>query len=74
MPTSLSTHERFLRWPQVRDRVPLSKSTIHRKVKSGEFPQPRQLGKRSIGWVESEVTAWIAAQLASSESPAEVTR
>ena len=40
----------------------LSKTTIWRRVKSGDFPVPVRLGNfatRSVGWREGETENWI---------------
>jgi prophage regulatory protein len=52
--------ERILRKPEVRDRVGLSDTTLWRRVRDGEFPQPIRISKGSVGWLESEVDQWIA--------------
>jgi prophage regulatory protein len=52
--------ERILRKPAVRDRVGLSDTTLWRRVRDGEFPQPIRIGKGLVGWLESEVDRWIA--------------
>lgn len=57
--------EAILRLPQVKSRCGLSRSSIYARVKEGVFPAPVSLGARAIGWVESEVTAWIEARKAS---------
>jgi prophage regulatory protein len=49
----------LLRRPEVSLRTGLSRTSLYRMVKSGEFPAPRQIGARAVAWVESEVTAWI---------------
>ncbi|WP_198169945.1 helix-turn-helix transcriptional regulator [Burkholderia pseudomallei] len=41
------------------DRVGLSKSEIYRRVAAGRFPQSVKLGPKSVGWLESDVDAWI---------------
>ncbi len=56
--------ESFLRLPQVRARVGLSRSTIYLRMQQGEFPTPVPLGTRAVAWLESEVDAWIAARVA----------
>lgn len=57
----VSRQERLLRLPVVRQRVAdLSKTSILRMVKDGEFPAPRRIGKRAVAWVESELNTWIA--------------
>ena len=41
----------------------LSRSTLLRRVKAGEFPQPVRLGPlgtTSKGWRASDVEAWLA--------------
>jgi predicted DNA-binding transcriptional regulator AlpA len=57
---------RLLRLPAIQQRVPWSRSTIWRKVRAGEFPQPIRLGGNSIAWLEDEVQAWIAARISAS--------
>lgn len=49
---------RYLRQPQVLERVGVSWITIYRLEKLGRFPKRRKLGLRSVGWVESEVEDW----------------
>jgi prophage regulatory protein len=53
----------FLRFPQVRTRVGLSRSTIYQKILQGEFPKPINLGARAVAWLESDVDAWMTAQM-----------
>ena len=57
---------RILRRQEVEARYGLKRSTIYDAVKAGTFPPPVRLGARAIGWVESEVEAWIAARIAAS--------
>jgi prophage regulatory protein len=35
-------------------------STMYRLVAAGRFPRQRQLSPGRVGWLESEVAAWIA--------------
>ena len=55
----------ILRMKHVRDRVALSESTIFRMVADGQFPKPFSLvpGGRAVGWLSSEVDAWIMARV-----------
>ena len=62
---------RVLRLPRVQARTGLSRSTIYVRVANGSFPQPVRLGARAIGWIESEVDAWIREQIAASRGNAE---
>lgn len=52
----------ILRRPQVEARTGLSRSTLYQYIQDGLFPTPVSLGARAVGWLESEVTAWIAAR------------
>ena len=54
--------ERIMRTPEVVEVTGLSKTTIWRRVRSGDFPPPLKLGNlatRSIGWKEGEIERWI---------------
>lgn len=53
----------FLRRKQVQARTGLSRSTIYQYIKEGAFPKPVPLGLRAVGWLESEVSDWIAERI-----------
>ncbi|WON72878.1 AlpA family transcriptional regulator [Nitrosospira sp. Is2] len=53
----------ILRRKQVEARTGLSRSSIYFKVSAGTFPQPVRLGIRTVGWIESEIEAWLLAQI-----------
>lgn len=53
------TTARILCLPQVKTATGLSRSSIYAKVKDGQFPRYISLGARSVGWLESEIQAWI---------------
>ena len=53
---------KMLRAPEVMERTGLSRITIWRRVKAGTFPPPTELGENSIGWLESEISAWLASR------------
>ncbi|MBI1216812.1 MAG: AlpA family phage regulatory protein [Alphaproteobacteria bacterium] len=55
--------ERILRLADVKDRTGLSRSTIYLNIANGLFPSPVSLGRRCVGWLESEVDSWIAARI-----------
>ena len=43
----------------------LSRSSLNRRINDGTFPAPLRLGddtSRAVGWIESEVIAWIASR------------
>lgn len=54
---------RFLRLAEVVYRTGLSRSSIYDEIAKGEFPGNRKLSARSVGWIESEVEAWIARRM-----------
>jgi prophage regulatory protein len=65
-------HARLLRLPQVLDRTGLSRSSLYRLHAAGSFPRRVQISERSVGWIESEVDAWLASKVCDSR-PAPVT-
>ncbi len=50
----------ILRLPEAKARTGLSRSTIYLRMSEGAFPEPIALGVRRVGWIESEIDAWIA--------------
>ncbi len=51
--------EKILRLSEVIELTGLSRSTIDRLEAADSFPQRRRLGAKAVGWVSSEVVAWI---------------
>ena len=56
----MSLHERLIKLNEVKQDTGLSRSSIYRLVKNGDFPKPVKLGERASAWLESEVNNWIA--------------
>lgn len=63
---------RILRRKQVEARTGLSRSTIYSKLKHNPkrpgdydptFPTPVSVGAKAVGWIESELDAWLTAQV-----------
>lgn len=50
---------RILRRREVEARTGLSLSSIYKKLADHTFPKPIKLGGRSVGWLETEIDAWI---------------
>lgn len=61
---------RILRRRQVEERVGLSCSTIYAAITAGTFPKPIRLGAQSVGWLESEIMAWLRERVAASRGKA----
>ncbi len=51
---------KILKLPEVMGRCALSRASIYDFVKKGKFPKPVSLGERAVGWLESEISNWIA--------------
>lgn len=45
----------------------LAKSTVYKFIKDQSFPKQVSLGSRSVGWVESEIQAWIVDKIEARE-------
>ena len=56
----------ILRLNEVKARTGLARSTIYDRIKAGEFPAQVSLGTRAVGWLESDIEAWIVRQVAHS--------
>ena len=56
----------ILRLPDVKSRTGLSKSTIYLRISDGQFPPPISLGARAVGWIKSDIDAWLQEQVAAS--------
>lgn len=52
--------ERFLTVRDVVDLTTFSRTTLHRKVRAGEFPAPIALSERRRVFSESAVRQWMA--------------
>ena len=61
--TSKTYTERILRLAEVKLRTGLGRSTIYFFIKKGQFPKPINLGMRSVGWPESEISSWIQTRI-----------
>jgi len=57
----------ILRLPAVKARIGLSRSTIYLSIAEGKFPKPVSLGLRAVGWLESEIDAWLHQQVEASQ-------
>ncbi len=55
---------RLLRFPEVRERTGLSRSTIWRLERGGAFPRHRRISANAVAWVEEEVMSWIRSKIA----------
>lgn len=57
----------ILRRHDVEARTGLSRSTIYLRMAQGVFPRAISLGGlRAVGWLESEINAWLHERIAAS--------
>jgi prophage regulatory protein len=54
--------DRLLRAREVLERVGVSRSTLWRMGRAGEFPKPRRISNNSVRWSQLEVEEWISAR------------
>jgi prophage regulatory protein len=54
---------KLLRYPVVRERTGLSRSTVWRLERRGEFPKHRRIAPNIVAWSEHEVSRWIEERL-----------
>ena len=59
---------KLLRFPAVRDRTGLSRSTIWRLERRGEFPKHYRIAPNVVAWVEDDVAGWIEERTAARQS------
>lgn len=58
----------ILRLPAVKARTGLSRSTIYARIAEGRFPKAINLGGRAVGWLDSEIQAWVHEQVAATRT------
>ncbi len=54
---------KILRLPEVIKRVGLKRASIYLHMAQGNFPKQISLGLRAVGWLESEIDAWLLARV-----------
>lgn len=61
----ITAGERLLPPAVVMERTSLSRPTLWRMVRRGDFPPSISISPGRVAWPESQVNAWIAARLTS---------
>lgn len=64
----VTTSNRILRMAELKIRVGLSRSTIYEFIKLGQMPRSISLGSRAVGWLESDIDAWLESRISFSNS------
>ena len=60
---------RFLRLPEVKDRVGLSRSQIYRLIQTGDFPTPPKLSRQVSVWPDGDIVRWQSEALQKAGRP-----
>lgn len=55
-------HDRIIREKECFRFTGLSRTTRWRLERRGEFPKRRKLSENAVGWLESEILAWVQAK------------
>ena len=63
-PLAVSGLPNLMRLPQVIAATGLSRSTIYKMIKAGEFPRPMKLGGKINDWRGKDISNWIESQRA----------
>jgi len=50
---------KILRRRDVEEQIGLGCSTICALMSEGKFPKPIKIGRRAVGWLESDIIDWI---------------
>lgn len=54
---------KLLRFPAVRERTGLSRSTIWRLERQGAFPRHHRISPNAVAWVEDDLAKWIRSKV-----------
>jgi prophage regulatory protein len=60
--------DRILRLAEVRAKVGMGTTSIYKYMKDGGFPSQIRLGPRMVGWLDSEVSQWMADQISAARN------
>lgn len=52
----------LLRMKDVIQRTGMSRATVYRRINDGEFPRQRQISRNLVGWLDHEISEWIASR------------
>jgi prophage regulatory protein len=54
---------KLYRLPRVKEATGLSEATIYRLMSEGQFPKSVPITRKTKGWIESEVAAWVQSKI-----------
>ena len=67
---AMAERPRLIRMPEVEALSGLRQSMVYSLMAKGQFPASIKSGPRTVGWIESEVAAWVATRIAQSRGGA----
>jgi prophage regulatory protein len=67
IPSASSADKKIIRPTDVIKKIGLSRSSLYKHMAAGTFPQSITLGDRAIGFLSSDIDAWIDSRIASSK-------
>ena len=57
---------RILRRKDVLNRLGIASTTLHNMIHKGMLPKPFKINERSVGWLESDIEAFITSRVTKS--------
>ena len=66
--TSADGGHRVIRMPEVLRRIGVSRSDVYSKIRAGDFPRQIKLGARAVGFLESDIEAYLQTLIAKSRA------
>ena len=60
-------YKNILRIADVQERIGVSRGTIYTFINNGTFPQKIQLGARAVGFLSSDIDAWLDERIEASK-------
>ena len=57
-----STYDRLIRFPEVRKICGLSRSSVWRLQRAGQFPRAYKISSRACAWSLSDLSIWMEEQ------------
>ena len=64
-------HARLARLPEILERIGISRSSLHNRIKDGLWCPPIRIGSRSVGFINYEIDELLKAYIRGS-SPSEI--
>lgn len=53
----------LIRFPALKARIGLCRSSIYARIAQGTFPAPISLGARAVAWDSRDIDSWIASRI-----------